>query len=55
MRAHENAVDVEEEARVSTRRSRESDSGVATGDPRAIRIGLQVTRYPILTQLFSLV
>jgi hypothetical protein len=36
-RAHENAVDVEEEARVSTRRSRESDSGVATGDPKAIR------------------
>jgi hypothetical protein len=37
MRAHQNAVDVEEEARVSTRRSRESDSGVATADPKAIR------------------
>jgi hypothetical protein len=30
-------VDVEEEARVSTRSSSESDSGVATGEPKAIR------------------
>jgi hypothetical protein len=33
-RAHKSAVDVDEQDRVTTRRSRESDSGVDTGDPK---------------------